>query len=106
MIAGARTARLLVIFFVCALVGCSQESRPFGLIEFLTRSGCVQTKIMRVRLDKAIEALGRPVTYSVVDLDSLPASDLRRAYPTPTILVGRVDMFGMEEPKLPYPDPT
>lgn len=103
---GPTVVRLLLLTFVGALAGCSQEPRPPKAIEFLTRSGCVQTKIMRVRLDKAIEALGRPVSYSVVDLDGLPTSDLRRAYPTPTILVERVDMFGMEEPKPPFPDPT
>jgi hypothetical protein len=102
-------ARLLMVCFVSALVGCATEpavSTKSASIEFLTRSGCVQTKIMRVRLDKAIEALGAPITYDVVDLDSLPKSDVRAAYPTPTILVGRVDMFGMTEPTPPYPEPT
>lgn len=104
------TARLLIVCFVSALVGCAKEpavsTKLMGSIEFLTRSGCVQTKIMRVRLDKAIEAIGTPITYDVVDLDSLPKSDVRAAYPTPTILVGRVDMFGMTEPTPPYPEPT
>jgi hypothetical protein len=102
-------ARLLMVGFVSALVGCATEpavSTKSASSEFLTRSGCVQTKIMRVRLDKAIEALGAPITYDVVDLDSLPKSDVRAAYPTPTILVGRVDMFGMTEPSPPYPEPT
>lgn len=75
-------------------------------IEFLTRSGCVQTTTMRARLDDAITALGKPLPYAVVDLDSLPATDVRKAYPTPTVLYGRVDLFGMEEPKPPYPEPT
>ena len=102
-----RIALLVGVCITFAFWGCGQQplSSPKA-VEFLTRSGCVQTKIMRVRLDKAIEALGRPISYSVVDLDGLPASDVRKAFPTPTILVGRVDMFGMDEPKPPYPDPT
>ena len=75
-------------------------------MEFLTREGCVQTKIMRVHLDAALKAIGQPIAYTVVDLDTLPATDVRKAYPTPTVLRGGVDLFGMDEPKPPYPEPT
>jgi hypothetical protein len=73
---------------------------------FLTRPGCVQTTLMRVRLDAAITAIGQPLPYTVVDLDTLPASDTRTGYPTPTILVGGVDLFGMPAPTPPFPEPT
>lgn len=79
---------------------------PMKPIEFLTRSECVQTQMMRVRLDEAIKGLTKPIAYAVVDLDELAASDVRKAYPTPTVLVGSVDIFGMAEPKPPYPEPT
>lgn len=75
-------------------------------IEFLTRSECVQTTTMRARLDEAIQGLATPLTYTVVDLDALQATDVRKAYPTPTVLVGGVDLFGMTEPRPPFPEPT
>ena len=92
--------------FVIGLAHCAGTPMPVKAIEFLTREGCVQTKIMRVRLDEAIEAIGKPIPYTVVDLDSLPANDVRKGYPTPTILRGGVDLFGMAEVKPPYPEPT
>lgn len=75
-------------------------------IEFLTREGCVQTTTMRGRLDEAVEGMAKPSTYTLVDLDTLPATDVRKAYPTPTVLYSGVDLFGMAEPKPPYPEPT
>ena len=77
-----------------------------GDLVFLTREDCVQTTVMRARLDAAIEATGKPVRYVVVNLDSLPATDERTAYPTPTILRDGVDLFGMTPPAPPYPEPT
>jgi hypothetical protein len=75
-------------------------------IEFLTREGCVQTITMRSRLDEAVKGMNKPLTYTVVDLDVLPNTDPRKAYPTPSVLYGAVDLFGMAEPKPPYPEPT
>lgn len=95
--------RLGAILLVLVTAGCRPTPKP---MEFLTRDGCVQTKIMRARLDDAIAAIGRPVAYAVVDLDMLPATDVRKAYPTPTILVGGVDLFGMDAPRPPYPEAT
>jgi hypothetical protein len=97
---------LLLVLLIVAVAGCAETPPTMPPIEFLTRSGCIQTKNMRARLDAAIQALGKPMPYTVVDLDTLPATDVRKAYPTPTVLVGSVDMFGMEEPKPPYPEPT
>ena len=89
------------------LVGCAVEkANPMKPIEFLTRSGCVQTEAMRERTETAIKLLALPNQYTVVDLDTLPANDVRRAYPTPTVLIGGVDLFGMAEPNPPFPAPT
>jgi len=100
-------ARLAILsLLVLALASCAKAPPARNSIEFLTRSGCVQTKLMQVHLDEAIKASARPLTYTVVDLDTLPASDVRKAYPTPTILVGGADLFGMPEPSPPYPEPT
>jgi hypothetical protein len=75
-------------------------------IEFLTRKGCVQTKMMQARTEAAITALALPNPYAVVDLDMLAADDVRKGYPTPTVLVGGVDLFGMAKPVPPFPEPT
>lgn len=50
--------------------------------------------------------MGLPLTYQVLDLASLPASDSRLGYPTPTLLYANRDLFGMPEPTPPFPEPT
>ena len=76
-----------------------------GLV-LLTRVGCVNTRAMRANVDEAIASLRPPVVYEVIDLDTLPAGDLRRGYPTPTLLYGNRDLFGLAEPRPPLPQPT
>lgn len=61
---------------------------------------------MRARFDEALRALGRPATYQVIDVDTLPDSDPRGGYGTPTVLVGNRDLFGMPEPPTPHAGPT
>jgi hypothetical protein len=61
---------------------------------------------MRANVDAALKSLGVTASYRVVDLDALPASDVRRGYPTPTLLYASRDVFGLPEPKPPLPDPT
>lgn len=91
------------IIAILMTAGCTDPTQP---LEFLTREGCVQTKIMRLHLDQAIAATGKQIQYTVVDLDALASNDSRRGYPTPTILRGGVDVFGMAAPTPPFPDPT
>jgi hypothetical protein len=79
--------------------------RPDELV-FLTREGCVNTAVMRDRLDRALTMLGLPTTYVVIDVDTLDASDARRGYGTPTILYRNRDLFGMPSPAAGVPDPT
>lgn len=76
-----------------------------GLV-FLTRSGCANTAVMRANLDEALKTVGPDARYDVIDLDTLPDSDPRRGYPTPTVLRGGRDLFGLPEPEPPFPDPT
>lgn len=83
----------------------SAEPSTKGLV-FLTRGGCVNTTVMRRNLDEALKALGLAVGYEVVDQDTLPETDVRRGYPTPTLLYADHDIFGMSVPKPPLPDPT
>jgi hypothetical protein len=76
-----------------------------GLV-FLTRDGCVNTTTMRTRLDEALKPLGLALGYEVVDQDTLPEADVRRGYPTPTLLYQDRDVFGMAIPQPPLLDPT
>ena len=73
---------------------------------FLTRAGCVNTSTMRARLDEALERLGWPGGYAVIDADTLTPSDPRGGYGTPTVLYAGRDLFGMPEPGTPHPAPT
>ena len=76
-----------------------------GLL-FLTRAGCANTTAMRRNLDEALKSLSRTLSYEVVDQDTLPEADVRRGYPTPTLLYEDRDVFGMSVPKPQVRDPT
>lgn len=77
-----------------------KKMKPNNKLVFLTRDGCANTAVMRKNLDAAIAKVGSLLPYDVVNLDDLPAGDVRKGYPTPTILLDNVDPFGMREPKL------
>lgn len=103
---------LLLIAFACGCAGPAtsghgprSEPRSNELV-FLTREGCAATARMRTNVDEALKSLGRAAQYQVIDLDTLAASDVRRGYPTPTLLFGNRDVFGLLEPQPPLPDPT
>jgi len=81
------------------------EANAKGLV-FLTRGGCANTRVMRGNLDEALRLLGLASGYEVVDQDTLPAPDVRRGYPTPTLLYADRDVFGMPVPTPPLPEPT
>lgn len=83
----------------------SADRRATGLV-FLTRGGCANTTVMRRRLDEALKALRLGGGYEVVDQDALPEVDVRRGYPTPTLLYQDRDVFGMAVPTPPLLDPT
>ena len=73
---------------------------------FLTREGCANTGIMRARLDAVLTHMKLPADYVVVDLANVADNDVRSGYPTPTLLYRGRDVFGMDEPRLPHPEPT
>jgi hypothetical protein len=73
---------------------------------FLTREGCVNTQTMRTHLGDALRVLAWPVDYQVLDLATLADTDVRKGYPTPTLLFANRDLFGMPEPRRPLPEPT
>ena len=72
----------------------------------LIRIPGVNTTTMRARLDDALERLGLSKDYQVIDADTLPDSDVRRGYGTPTVLYDNRDLFGTAEPTPPVPAPT
>jgi hypothetical protein len=73
---------------------------------FITRDGCVATSAMRANLDQALRELKLPTDYQLIDADTLPESDARGGYGTPTVLYANRDLFGMPEPAVPHPPAT
>jgi len=73
---------------------------------FLTRDGCVNTPDMVVNLDDALTTLGLPKDYQFIDIGTLPKTDTRTGYPTPTVLYRGKDLFGMPKPTPPFSEPS
>lgn len=101
----------ILILSTAAVAACAPDAtdarqRSMGDLVLLTRDGCADSTTMARNLNAALGALGVAPTFAVVDLDQLPSNDWRRAYPTPTILRGTRDLFGMPAPEPPYPSPT
>ena len=71
-------------------------------LTFITRDGCVNTPDMFNNLDDALRGLGLALDYQVVNLGTLPKTDPRTGYPTPTVLYRNRDLFGMPEPTPQY----
>jgi len=92
-----------------SLAGCQTHGQPVSSraqLVFLTRDACMNTDKMRANLDVALQTLHRPIDYQVIDEATLPGTDPRSAYPTPTVLYANRDLFGMSEPTPPFPEPT
>jgi hypothetical protein len=62
-------------------------------VEFLWFSGCVHAPTMREAVRAALEGL--PHSFRECEQTALPESDPRRLWPSPTILVGGLDLFGL-----------
>ena len=80
--------------------------RSMKELTFLTREGCVNTSVMHTNLDNALTKLGWRRDYQFIDIGTLPTSDVRTGYPTPTVLWKGGDIFGLAAPKPPYNEPT
>lgn len=98
--------KLLMGVSVLVMSACGSAPTPEGGIVLLTRAGCVDTDTMRVNLETAARALAPPAEFTVIDLDALPGDDIRRGYPTPTLLFANRDVFGLAVPTPPLPQPT
>ena len=58
-------------------------------------------------LDEALKTLGWPrYDYQFITIGTLPGTDVRKGYPTPTLLWKAKDLFGMPRPKPPYDAPS
>ena len=109
-----RSRSALTIAFALAMIVASCEKRPDGppaqgsssRLVLLTRDGCVNTDTMRSRIVEALRRMSSAPDLQMVDLDTLPAADVRRGYPTPTLLYADRDVFGLDVPKPPLPEPT
>lgn len=97
---------LLALSGVVLLSGFALTAPVVPAIEFLTRDGCVATDRMRANLDLALKKLNRSVKYTVTDVDTLDATDSKRGYGTPTVLVNGQDLFGMPAPEAQEHAPT
>lgn len=99
----------MVILTGLIAAGCGPGGRPSTppdtSLVLLTREGCVNTTTLRANLDDALRSMPG-VRYELVDLAVVPEDDVRRGYPTPTLLYAKRDVFGLPEPRPPLPEPT
>ena len=108
-----RRAFLSVLLTAAAIAAaCAPHSAtrdaPVSLkpLVLLTRQGCANTPTMRARLEEALTSLDLPAEYDVIDIETLPKRDIRRVYPTPTLLYEGEDVFGLPAPPSPPRGPT
>ena len=106
-----------VLLFTLAFSACTVDQgvpaetkgmQPTGdlHLQFLTRDGCKNTAAMLSNLKEAISEGKIAADYTVVHQGTLPPEDPRVGYPTPTILLNGKDIFGLEIPKPPFPEPS
>lgn len=70
-------------------------------IELLGFPGCPNTPELRDNLKAALASIGKGWTFTDTNQEALPEHDLRRGWPTPTVLVNGRDLFGMPAPTAP-----
>src|SRR5438309_12010006 len=94
-----------VMLLALAANGVDRPATMKDLV-FLTRDGCVNTPDMVNNLDDALAALKLPKNFQFINIGTLPATDVRTGYPTPTVLWKGKDIFGLPVPKRPYDTPS
>jgi hypothetical protein len=70
-------------------------------IELLGFPECPNTPALRDNLNAALASMDAGWTFSDINQEALPEGDLRRGWPSPTILVNGCDLFGMPAPTTP-----
>lgn len=110
MFGRALLSSLLLVTWACTTQQTARQTSTADAnaspLVLVTRGGCVNTDTMRERLDDALKSMSSTLTYAVVDLDTLAETDARRGYPTPTLPYENTDVFGLPEPRPPWPEPT
>lgn len=106
-----RTIAVCSAVVIGMLAGCAptpdKNARPVAMnaaqpaIELLGFPGCPNTPALRENLRAALAAIGKGWTFKDTNQESLPEHDLRRGWPTPTVLVNGRDLFGMPAPTEP-----
>jgi hypothetical protein len=101
----------LAALMLAVLTGCAsptvQTARSESVktqqptIELLGFPDCPNTPELRDNLAAALSSMGKGWTFTDTNQEKLPESDLRRGWPTPTILVNGRDLFGMPAPVAP-----
>lgn len=61
--------------------------------------GCPNTPTILANTRAAVGRLGLDASVAYIDQERLPEGDIRRGWPTPTVLVGGRDLFGMPTPE-------
>mgnify|MGYP000892102759 FL=1 len=110
---------VLAILLLCLVIGaCTRiappgSARPVAVdeasemkLEFLTRDGCKNTPTMLANVEQALASIGSPHELNIVHQAALSPDDPRTGYPTPTILVNGLDIFGLPVPEPPFPAPA
>lgn len=110
----------LLILLSALLVGCTDRQRsddgaqaaspdlspnPIHVV-FLTRDGCANTPELLANLESAAVFYDPPIKIDVINQGTLPPTDARIGYATPTILYRNRDLFGLPEPAAPFPAPS
>ncbi|MBL8765166.1 MAG: hypothetical protein JNM07_12945 [Phycisphaerae bacterium] len=111
MFKSCRTSAVCAAAVLGMLAGCAatpdRTARPAAMnaaqpdIELLGFPGCPNTPAMRANLKAALTAVGKGWTVKDTNQEQLPEGDLRRGYPTPTILVNGRDLYGLPVPTAP-----
>ena len=99
--------RLLLVALAVMISSCLPVAPKAGdpqRVELLMREGCANSNELEEHLRSALGRRGSDL--ALVDQDSLQSDDSRRGYGTPTVLVNGRDLFGLGEPKRPFPSPT
>lgn len=68
-------------------------------IMFLGSKSCPNTPPMRETLFRAVALVGVAIDIEEVEQGSLATNDIRRGYPTPTILLNGQDLHGTNLPE-------
>jgi hypothetical protein len=97
---------VLWVLVLIAAVSADRRTNTLHELTFLTRDGCVNTPDMTIDLDDALSRLKLPHDYQIIDIGTLPKTDVRAGYPTPTVLWKGKDIFKMPIPKPPFGAPS